>query len=180
MLALSGRPRSSVPAWRRRATRPVELGGAQIPEGAKLLVVTGSASHDGAVFSDAERFDIHRKDADRHLAFGHGRHFCLGAPLARMELRVFLEEVTRRLPHLELTPGQDFRYVANTSFRGPEHVWVQLDPAKNPVPGDRSPSEPGTGRRGRGAVKLLEDPRGEAGRRPPRRGACHSARWDLV
>ncbi|WP_437499633.1 cytochrome P450 [Sorangium sp. So ce1099] len=132
------RHQSSVPAWRRRATRPVDVGGVRIPEGAKLLVVTGSANHDGAVFSDAERFEIHRKDADRHLAFGHGRHFCLGAPLARMELRVFLEEVTRRLPHLELTPGQAFRYVPNTAFRGPEHVWVQWHPAKNPAPGDRT------------------------------------------
>ncbi|WP_437734477.1 cytochrome P450 [Sorangium sp. So ce1335] len=132
------RHQSSVPAWRRRATRPVEVGGVQIPEGAKLLVITASANHDSAVFPDGERFDIHRTNADRHLAFGHGRHFCMGAPLARMELRVFLEEVTRRLPHMELIPGQDFQYVPNISFRGPDHVWVQWDPTKNPAPGDRA------------------------------------------
>ena len=55
----------------------------------------------------------------------------MGKNLARMEIQVFLQELTRRLPHLKLAE-QRFSYVANTSFRGPEHLWVEWDPAKNP------------------------------------------------
>jgi ferredoxin-NADP reductase len=56
----------------------------------------------------------------------------MGKNLARMEMRVFLEELTRRLPHMELEPGQTFTYLPNVSFRGPEHLHVRWDPKKNP------------------------------------------------
>jgi cytochrome P450 len=76
----------------------------------------------------------------RHPGFDGGRrgaNLCLGAQLARMEMRVMLEEASRRLPHLKLVEQQEYTYSPNTSFRGPEHVLVTWDPANNPQPADR-------------------------------------------
>jgi cytochrome P450 len=128
---------SSVIAWRRRATAATTIGGVDIPEGANVLLVTGSGNHDEAKFEDGEKLDIHRDNAYQHLAFGFGAHMCLGAPLARLEMRIILEELTRRLPHIRLVEGQEFAYSPNTSFRGPAHVLVEWDPDTNPVPADR-------------------------------------------
>lgn len=128
---------SSVIAWRRLAIEDTVLGGTTIPAGAKVLAVTGSANHDEAVFPDGEDFDITRPNAKMHFAFGFGRHLCLGAPLARIEMQIFLEELTRRLPHLRLVPNQEFHYSANTSFRGPDRLLVEWDPKLNPLPEDR-------------------------------------------
>ena len=128
---------SSVIAWRRRALEPTEVGGVEIPEGANVLLVTGSGNHDDDVFPDGGSFDIERPNANRHLAFGFGNHTCLGAPLARLEMKIILEELVRRLPHLRLVDGQRFEYSPNTSFRGPDHVLVEWDPSRNPVPADR-------------------------------------------
>lgn len=128
---------SSVPTWRRVTTRAVTLGGVDLPEGAKLLIGLGSANHDDSHFPEGERFDIRRDNAKDQIAFSWGRHTCLGARLARMEMRVFLEQMTERLPHMELVPDQEWVYSPNTSHRGPEHVLVTWDPAQNPRPEDR-------------------------------------------
>ncbi|MBS4728569.1 cytochrome P450 [Mycobacterium sp. SM1] len=129
----------SLVAWHRRALKPMEVGGVSIPENGKALIVLGSANHDEEVFGDnSEEFDISRPNANRHLAFGFGKHTCLGAPLARMELRVFLEETTRRLPHLRLVENQKWEFNPNVSFRGgPRHVLVEWDPDANPFAQDR-------------------------------------------
>jgi cytochrome P450/ferredoxin-NADP reductase len=125
------RHNGSVAAWRRLATKDVQIGGIDIPAGAKLLIVTSSANHDERHFADADLFDIRRDNASDQLTFGYGSHQCMGKNLARMEMQIFLEELTRRLPHMRLA-DQAFTYVPNTSFRGPEHVWVEWDPAQNP------------------------------------------------
>jgi len=125
------RHNGSVAAWRRLVTKDVQIGGIDIPAGAKLLIVTSSANHDERHFADADLFDIRRDHASDHLTFGYGSHQCMGKNLARMEMQIFLEELTRRLPHLRLAE-QTFTYVPNTSFRGPEHLWVEWDPAQNP------------------------------------------------
>ncbi|HXV44361.1 MAG TPA: cytochrome P450 [Anaerolineae bacterium] len=117
----------SIFAWRRLVKKPTTLGGVHLPEGAHLLLVLGSANRDEVCFHAGETFDIHRENAKHHLSFGHGVKFCLGAPLARLEGRIVLEELTRRFPSLRLIAGQKFEYVANTSFRGPQHVWVEWD-----------------------------------------------------
>ena len=130
---------SSVIAWRREAVEDTSIRGVPIPAGSKVLVVTGAANHDPQVFPEPETFDIARSNAGRHLAFGFGRHLCLGAALARVEMKIFLEELTRRLPHMRLLPDQEFVYTANTSFRGPEHLLVEWDPQANPIPEDRLP-----------------------------------------
>ncbi|AQA01144.1 cytochrome [Mycobacterium sp. MS1601] len=128
---------SSVPTWRRVTTRPVNIGGLDIPAGQRILVLTGSANHDDTVFADGDSFDITRENADEHLAFGWGVHHCLGQALARMEMRVMLEETTRRLPHMQLVDGQTWTYSPNTSFRGPDNVLVTWDPQQNPMAQDR-------------------------------------------
>lgn len=131
------RHNGSVAAWRRLVTRDAQVGGIALPAGSKLLIVTSSANHDERHFADADLFDIRRDNASDQLTFGYGSHQCMGKNLARMEMQVFLEELTRRLPHLRLAE-QSFSYVPNTSFRGPEHLWVEWDPARNPERTDPS------------------------------------------
>jgi cytochrome P450 family 142 subfamily A polypeptide 1 len=87
----------------RTATRDTELAGQEIREGDRMLLLYPSANRDAAVFDDPNRFDIHRHPND-HVAFGgYGRHHCLGAQLARLELRVLFEELLQRLPDIALT-----------------------------------------------------------------------------
>jgi cytochrome P450 family 142 subfamily A polypeptide 1 len=86
----------------RTATADVELRGQRVRKGDKLLLLYGSANRDEAVFAAPERFDVTR-DPNPHLAFGgYGTHHCLGAALARLELRVMFEELLAALPDLEL------------------------------------------------------------------------------
>lgn len=121
----------SIVAWRRTATRDATVGGVAIPAGAKLLIVTSSANRDERRFADPDLFDIHRDNPADHLTFGYGSHQCMGKHLARMEMQIFIDELSRRLPHMRLAE-QRFTYVPNTSFRGPEHLWVEWEPAENP------------------------------------------------
>ncbi|WP_235536454.1 MULTISPECIES: cytochrome P450/oxidoreductase [unclassified Sphingomonas] len=128
----------SVVAWRRIATVDARIGEVDIPAGARLLIVSSSANHDERHFDDPDRFDIHRHNTTDHLTFGYGSHQCMGKNLARMEMRIFFEEISRRIPHVELVPDQSFTYLPNTSFRGPDHLLVRWDPARNPERHDRS------------------------------------------
>lgn len=114
---------SSVIAWCRAVNRDVEIRGVEIPAGDRLFLLLGSANHDEAVFENPEEFDICRENAKKHTAFSHGIHFCLDAPLARLEARVTLEKLTRRLPELRLDPPEgDFEFVVNAQFRGPARL----------------------------------------------------------
>jgi cytochrome P450 family 142 subfamily A polypeptide 1 len=90
----------------RTATRDVEMRGQRIREGDKLLLLYPSANRDERVFRDPFRFDVERQP-NEHVAFGgYGTHFCLGASLARLELRVMFEEILQRLPGLRLATGE--------------------------------------------------------------------------
>ncbi|MEZ4381228.1 MAG: cytochrome P450 [Nannocystaceae bacterium] len=101
------------------ARRPLMLRGATIPAGEAVLPVLLSANRDEAAFADADRLDI-RRDPNPHLAFGRGAHFCLGAPLARLEGRVAIAALLRRLPGLRLAePAQPQRY---------ENAWILHKP----------------------------------------------------
>jgi cytochrome P450 len=113
--------------WKRRTKAPVQVGGVDLPAGTNILLLLGSANHDEHVFPAPERIDLHRDNASRHLSFGLGIHFCIGAPLARLEAKIVLEELSSRLPGLRLAVGQRFDYSANSTFRGPSHVLVQWD-----------------------------------------------------
>ena len=94
----------------RKTTKQVDIEGHSIPAGAIVYLSTGSADQDTAQFQQAETLDITRKEASQHLAFGKGRHLCIGAPLARLETRIALDALYRRLPDLKVRPGQDFEY----------------------------------------------------------------------
>jgi cytochrome P450 len=89
--------------FRRTAVRDVEIGGQAIKEGDKVVMFYNSANRDERAFSDPFRFDITRSP-NEHLGFGGGGpHFCLGANLARREIKVMFEELFRRLPDIEVT-----------------------------------------------------------------------------
>lgn len=88
--------------FRRTATEDTELGGTAIKAGDKIAMIFTSANRDEAVFDDPQRFDIHR-DPNPHLAFGTGEHACIGLHLARLEGRVFFEELLATFPAIELT-----------------------------------------------------------------------------
>lgn len=85
----------------RRAADDVEFGGRHLRKGDFVLQILGSANHDPTQFPDPDRFDIGRKP-NKHLAFGHGIHFCLGAPLARVEAPVAIGTLLRRMPRVRL------------------------------------------------------------------------------
>jgi cytochrome P450 len=84
------------PVQARVTTRPVTLYGTTLPAGSKILLLTGAAGHDERQYADPERFDIHRHP--KHVSFGQGVHFCLGANLTRLEVRVAFEELFKRFP----------------------------------------------------------------------------------
>jgi len=86
----------------RTLTRPVDLHGEHMPEGAKVLLLLGSANRDERVWDRPDEFDIDRASTVQHVGFGHGIHVCLGAALARLEMRVSLEEIFRRMPDYEI------------------------------------------------------------------------------
>lgn len=103
----------------RATVRDAELPSGPVPAGIRVLLLWGSANLDEREFDDPERFDIHRRPG-RHLALGHGPHFCLGAALARLEARVAFEELLGRIPEYELAAPPE-RLVSST-FRGFERL----------------------------------------------------------
>ncbi|MCP4436139.1 MAG: cytochrome P450 [Actinomycetia bacterium] len=100
----------------RTTTREVELHGVTIPEGGRVLLLAGSANRDESVFDNADRYDIGRDTSDL-LSFGTGRHFCLGASLARLEARVCLEELLARVDGWEVD-HQAAQRVHSVNVRG--------------------------------------------------------------
>lgn len=90
----------------RYAHEDVEIGGVKITRGEAVIVAVDAANHDDAVFTDPDEFDPRRKP-NTHLAFGHGAHFCIGASLARTELRTVLPALFRRFPGLRLAVDVD-------------------------------------------------------------------------
>ena len=93
---------SPVMQFRRTATRDTRIGEREIRRGDKVVMYYGAANRDPAVFEDPEVFDVTRKP-NPHLAFGLGNHFCMGSHIARLEMRVTLEEFLRRFPVIRLT-----------------------------------------------------------------------------
>jgi cytochrome P450 len=84
-----------------------------------------AAGRDAAAFDRPDQFDLHRADAGRHLAFGQGLHFCLGANLGKLEAQIAVAELARRYPDLQLAPDQQFTFHPNISFRGPQVLTVR-------------------------------------------------------
>jgi cytochrome P450 len=100
----------------RFATEDMELAGTRIPRGSFVHLSISSAHRDPAVFTEPHRLDLVRAP-NPHLAFGHGIHFCLGAPLARLEGQIAFSTMLRRIPDLELAVApQDLRWIADSSI----------------------------------------------------------------
>ena len=123
------RTNPSVITWRRLALEPAKVGGVDIPKGAKMLLLLGSANRDETRYENGERLDVARKGGPPHLSFGYGIHYCLGAQLAKLEVTVALQELTKRLPSLRLRPGQTFEFARTMSFRIPMALNVEWDNA---------------------------------------------------
>lgn len=108
----------------RMSVRATEVAGVPVPKGAVVTTILAGANHDPAVFPDPGRFDVRRANAREHIAFSAGRHYCLGAALARMEGEVGLRVLFDRFPDLRLTAGATHR---NTRIlRGYEHLPATL------------------------------------------------------
>ncbi|HEY6698053.1 MAG TPA: cytochrome P450 [Acidimicrobiales bacterium] len=114
-------------AVKRKVRHAATVGDADLPAGANVLLLLGSANHDEVAFPGGDGLDVCRPSVGRHLAFGHGIHFCLGAPLARLEAQVVLRELTARLPHARLVEPQDVPFSRNTTFRSPLRLLVEWD-----------------------------------------------------
>jgi cytochrome P450 len=110
-------------AWYRYCAKDKEVGGQTIHKGDKVVIMFGSANHDDAKFGEAESFCPFRTEKTPHLTFNTGKHFCVGAPLARLELNTALELLSIRIPGLRLKPGQEITYAPNFGNR----VIPQLD-----------------------------------------------------
>jgi cytochrome P450 len=104
-----------VTALCRTATRTTEVAGQTIAEGERVLLLFGSANRDPAVFPDPDSFHLDRRDG-RHVAFGIGPHRCIGSNLARLELRVAVEELLRLIPDFRLAEGPDPGWYDATSL----------------------------------------------------------------
>ncbi|MSO32177.1 MAG: cytochrome P450 [Ilumatobacteraceae bacterium] len=110
----------------RVATRDIDVRGVTIPEGYQVLMMYPSANRDETVFEDPMRFDLHR-DPNPHIAFGFGPHFCLGSSLARLEIKVVLEELVKRIPTLHIADEDaEPTYKASSFVRGITELVVTI------------------------------------------------------
>ncbi|MDT7549246.1 MAG: hypothetical protein QOE84_1640, partial [Actinomycetota bacterium] len=111
--------------WRRITTTETVVGGVPLPKGAQLFMTFASAHRDADKFPEPDTFDITRDNARAHLSFGKGVHLCIGAPLARLEMRVTLENLIELTPKLRLVDKQDFAIIPNLVFRQMEELLVE-------------------------------------------------------
>ena len=118
----------------RTATRDVELRGQKIRAGDRVLLLYASGNRDERVFEHPERLDVER-EPNPHLAFGgFGEHFCLGASLARLELRLMFQELMRRLPDLELASEEELARTPSSFIRGTREMPVTFTPRAGSIP----------------------------------------------
>ena len=110
---------SPVTALCRTAAEDTDVNGQHIRAGERMLLLFGSANRDETVFEDADEFHLERRDG-RHVAFGIGPHRCVGSHLARLEMRIAVEEFLRRVPDFRLAPGPDPGWYAASAL---ELVW---------------------------------------------------------
>jgi cytochrome P450 len=111
--------------WQRRAKEEVRIGDTVIPADAEILLLLGSGNRDEAAFERPDEIDLDRANAHSHLSFGAGAHLCLGAPLARLEGQVVLDELLDTFPHPSL-PEQELPFRATLKFWNPERLLVNL------------------------------------------------------
>jgi cytochrome P450 len=126
----------------RYAQEDTELGGVAIPRGACLLILYAAANRDPEKFECPADFDIDRENIQKHVGWGHGAHFCLGAPLARMEGRVAFEKLLTRLHDIRPAPGKnDFSHYQSVYFRAPNALQLWFERADRDPFGLRAKGE---------------------------------------
>jgi cytochrome P450 len=113
------------PATFRRTVRDVEVGGVTIPADTRLLVFLAAANRDERAFESPDEFRLDR-GSNRHVAFGMGIHYCVGAPLARLEAEIALGDLLPRITGVSIVPDQD---AALLRPGGPKSLRVAFDPA---------------------------------------------------
>lgn len=118
---------SSQISWRRITTTDTNFAGYQVPAGTSIFMNFASANRQAELWPDPDRFDIRRPNANRHISFGKGVHYCLGAKLAKVETQIVTEIVAQRIPSLRLVEDQEFDYFPNITFRGPNQLHVAWD-----------------------------------------------------
>lgn len=111
-------------SWRRITTRDSSIGDVQIPAGTPVFLSLAAANRQPDLFESPDVFDIQRKNARKHISFGQGIHFCLGARMARIEAAIAIEALATRMPSLRLVDDQALSYSANITFRGPQELYV--------------------------------------------------------
>jgi cytochrome P450 len=114
--------------WRVVA-RDTELAGVPLKKGSRLIIAFCSANRDEEVFADPDTFDPSRDNVRDNLAFGKGIHFCLGANLSRLEGKVALEELSKRLDTLSLSASNTFDYYPSFMLRGLTRLNVEFTAA---------------------------------------------------
>ena len=114
--------------WR-FAKNDVEVAGTKIPAGTRMVVMFASANRDESIFPNGDTFNPDRDDLFSHLAFGKGAHYCLGASLARLELRVALEELVKRIDSFELATTNNFDYLPSFMLRGLKSLEIEINPS---------------------------------------------------
>jgi len=124
---------SSVHALMRTTTQEVVVRGVRIPAGERIGLLYASANHDEQRFPGGNRiFDLRHDHSAAHLAFGHGIHFCIGAPLARLVARQAISTLFRRLPNLRIGPEHATAYVVNPIHRGLAELRLEWDVPRTP------------------------------------------------
>ena len=124
------RYRSPIQAIFCRTAQEITIGGQKIPSDQDIIAMLGSANHDELVFPDPDNFDISRIPGHFHVGFGHGIHFCLGAPLARLEGSIVLKIILDRLDDLELDDSKKeaIKPLPNFVVHGVSHLPVRFTP----------------------------------------------------
>jgi cytochrome P450 len=110
----------------RICTEDAEIAGTKITKGSMLWVMFGSANRDERVFPDPDRFDPDRENLNEGVAFGRGAHFCIGAQLARLELRVLFEELSKEIESIRFAPGTTLEYEPSFILRGLRELHIEV------------------------------------------------------
>ena len=108
------------------ATRPVEINGAAIAEGDLVLALLASAGRDPEKFPDPNTFNLHRRGNKQHMSFGHGIHTCVGAPLARLELKIAFEILLNHFSSFDCPADKDLRWIDSVFIRGVKELPVHF------------------------------------------------------
>jgi cytochrome P450 len=108
----------------RLATKDTEISGVPVPAGSTVMLMLAAANREETRWDEPDKYDIYRENPKPHISFGHGPHACLGTHLARMEMRVALNQLLDRLPNLRLDPAADDPHIRGQVFRSPTSLPV--------------------------------------------------------